>query len=72
MSVETEQKIRDLLAQALAARGAQDVERVLGELRKALDEHIQHAKVTLASQASLFELETPDKGPTKKAKSATA
>jgi hypothetical protein len=59
LSIETEQKIKSLLRQALAAKDAEDVERVLGELRKALDEHIWHAKVSLASQASLIQSETP-------------
>jgi hypothetical protein len=71
VSIETEQKIRVLLTQALAAKDAQDVERVLSELRRALHEHILHAKVSLASQASSFEPETPQQGPTKKAKLAS-
>jgi hypothetical protein len=71
VSVETERKTKELLTGALAAKDAQDVERVLGELRRALHEHILHAKVSLGPQASLFEPETPQQGPTKKAKSAS-
>ena len=59
MSIETEQKIRDLLTQALESRDAQDVEGVVGDLRKALEQHILQARVSLSSQASLFEPDTP-------------
>ena len=69
MSGETERKIQDLLAQALAAKDAQDVERVLVELRKGLEEHILHAKISLAAQASLIDSDTPSKNPVRKAKS---
>lgn len=59
MTIESEQKIRDLLEQSVAARGALDVEDVLGRLRKALEEHIRHAKISLATQASLIDSDTP-------------
>lgn len=67
---ETEKKIEELLTQALAVKDPQDVERVLSELRNALEAHIWHAKVSLATQASLIESESPQQTPSQKVKSA--
>jgi hypothetical protein len=47
----TEQRIHELCSEVGTAKGA-DLERVLKELRSALEEHISLAKDTLTAQAS--------------------
>jgi hypothetical protein len=71
LTVESEHKIEDLLTQALTVEDPKEVERVLHELQKALEEHIWHTKVSLAAQASLIAPEAPQANPVQKAKSAT-
>jgi len=61
MTIESEQKIRDLLKEALAAKDAQEVDHVLGRLRKALEEHVRHAKISLGTQVSLIGTDLPPK-----------
>lgn len=65
---QADQRIEGLLKQALAVKDTRDVERVLSELRKALEEHIRHAKVSLASQVALMEPEIPPESPAPKSK----
>ncbi len=56
----TEAKIKQLCAEALAAKTEADVERILPELREALREHVQLAKSALEGQLSV--LAAIDKG----------
>ena len=48
----TESRIQQLCSEAITVKTKEDVERVLGELRSALEEHIRLAKLSLAAQAS--------------------
>jgi hypothetical protein len=50
----TEARIRELCTEAITVRGSEDVERVIGELRSALELHIRLAKESLEVQASTF------------------
>jgi hypothetical protein len=46
----TEERIKRLCGEAVAAKSREDVERVLAELRAALEEHIRLAKDSLKSR----------------------
>lgn len=50
----TEMRIRELCTEAITVRTPEDVERVVGELRSALELHIRLAKESLEGQASTF------------------
>lgn len=50
MPAQTEAKIHQLCTEALAAKTQSDVERVVAELRSALEEHISLAKESLGEQ----------------------
>jgi hypothetical protein len=52
----TEGRIRDLCTKALAAKTPDDVERIVTELRSALEEHILLAKDSLEEQVNNFAL----------------
>jgi hypothetical protein len=52
MPLHTEARIRQLSAVALEAKTPADVERIVRELRAALEEHIRLAKDSLEGQAS--------------------
>ena len=51
VSAASESRIRELCSAAVGAKSQADVERVLAELRAALEEHIQQAKQSLEEQA---------------------
>jgi hypothetical protein len=51
VSAASEARIRELCSAAVEAKSEADVERVLAELRAALEEHIQQAKHSLEEQA---------------------
>ena len=51
VSAASEARIRELCSAAVEASSQADVERVLAELRAALEEHIQQAKHSLEGQA---------------------
>lgn len=62
MPVYTEARIQELCAQALAAQGDAEAERILVELRLAIEEHIYYAKNSLEAHASVISvLESHDK-----------
>jgi hypothetical protein len=48
----TEGRIQQLCTEALAVRTSEEVERVVHELRSALEEHIRLAKDSLENQAA--------------------
>jgi dihydrodipicolinate synthase/N-acetylneuraminate lyase len=50
--VDTEARIQALCAEAVAAEKESDVERIVGELRTTLTEHIKYAKASLEAQAA--------------------
>ncbi len=52
MSIQTETKIQQLCTEALAAKTQADVERIVPELRAALEEHIRLAKEALSGQVT--------------------
>jgi hypothetical protein len=52
--VYTEARIQELCAKALAAEDATEAERILTELRFALEEHIYYAKNSLEAYASVI------------------
>jgi hypothetical protein len=52
----TENRIKQLCKEAVAARTKEDVERVIRQLRAALDEHISLAKSSLEAQATTLPL----------------
>ena len=52
----TEVRIHQLCTEALAAKTQADVDRIVPELRSALEEHIRLAKDSLAIQASTLAL----------------
>jgi len=54
MSRPTEARIHALCWDAIAATEERDVERIIAELREALQEHIKHAQINLSRQAALF------------------
>jgi hypothetical protein len=54
----TEARIRDLCTEALGAKTKADIERVVTELRIALEEHIHLAKESLEVQVGNFPLLT--------------
>ena len=56
----TEQRIRDLCAEALASTNDADGQRVLNELRTALQEHIRLAKESLACQVTAVSWSRPE------------
>jgi molybdopterin converting factor small subunit len=43
-----------LCKEAVSAQNQADVERIVSELRKALNEHIRYARVSLEVQAKIF------------------
>ncbi len=51
----TEARIKRLMIQALAASSEADIDRIVPELRAALEEHIRLAKESLVAQATAFE-----------------
>ena len=54
MPVYTEARIQELCAKALAATDHLDAERILVELRLAIEEHIYYAKNSLEAHASVI------------------
>jgi hypothetical protein len=54
MPAHTAARIQQLCTEALAAKTQADVERILPELRLALEEHIKLAKDSLGSQVKTF------------------
>ena len=52
MPAHTEARIHQLCTESLAAKTQSDVERILPELRTALEEHIRLAKDSLGAQVS--------------------
>jgi len=50
----TETRIHALCAEAIVAKDAADIERIVSELRKALNEHIELARNSLGAQATIF------------------
>jgi hypothetical protein len=52
----TESRIQQLCAEAITVETQEDVERVMRELRLALNEHIRLAKDSLTAQASVIAL----------------
>lgn len=52
MLAHTEACIRRLCTEAIAAKTQADVDRIIPELRSALEEHIRLAKESLEAQAS--------------------
>ena len=52
MPAYTEERIRQLCAEALAAKSQTDVDRIVPQLRAALEEHVKLAKESLKSQMS--------------------
>ena len=54
MPAHTEARIHQLCTEALAAKTQSDVERVIPELRSALEEHIRLAKESLKAQVDNF------------------
>jgi hypothetical protein len=56
MPQHTEARIQQLCAEAIAAKSQSDANRIVRELRAAIQEHIQLAKSSLGSQASAIAL----------------
>lgn len=56
MPAHTEVKIHQLCTEALAANTEADVERIIPELRAALQEHVRLAKASLEGQVSTIAL----------------
>ena len=52
MPAHTEAKIHQLCTEALAAQAEADVERIIPELRAALQEHVRLARASLEGQVS--------------------
>ena len=52
----TETRIRKLCGEAIAVKDDADVERVVNELRSALEEHIRLAKESLSAQAAAISM----------------
>jgi len=50
----TETRIHVLCAEAIAAKDEADIERIVAELRKAINEHIELARNSLGAQAAIF------------------
>jgi hypothetical protein len=48
----TEGRIKRLCTEAVAATSQADIDRIIPELRAAIEEHIRLAKISLTSQAS--------------------
>jgi len=63
VSDQTEQRLKNLCAQAIQTNDIHDVERILADFRAALEEHIRHAKVSLASTAYLINDQDPQPAP---------
>jgi len=59
MPAYTEERIRQLCAEAVAATSQSDVERIFPELRAALEEHVKLAKQSLQSQMSTINAVDP-------------
>lgn len=59
MSDETEQRLKNLCAQANQTNDIHDVERILADFRAPLEEHIRHAGISLASTAYLINDQDP-------------
>ncbi|MGH7192022.1 MAG: hypothetical protein ACREJM_00640 [Candidatus Saccharimonadales bacterium] len=75
MAHETENRLRDLCQQAVAAKDQSQVERLLIEFRLVLEDHVEQARVALSSQLSILNdmiqtterpKETPDQQPAEK------
>jgi F0F1-type ATP synthase membrane subunit b/b' len=60
----TEAKIHQLCAEALAAKTEADVERIIPQLRAALQEHVRLAKASLEGQVTAIAALDTLKGPT--------
>jgi hypothetical protein len=54
MPLHTEARIHALCKKAVSAHDEAEVERIVSELRTALNEHIRYARVSLQAQAKLF------------------
>jgi hypothetical protein len=54
MPAHTEVRIQQLCTEALAAKTQADIERIIPELRVALEEHIKLAKDSLGAQAAVI------------------
>lgn len=52
MPLHTEARIQQLCEEVIAAQSEADVNRILQELREALQEHVRLAKASLQSQAN--------------------
>ena len=52
----TEVRIRNLCTEALAAKTPDDIERIVTELRAALEEHVRLAKDSIEGQLNKFAL----------------
>jgi hypothetical protein len=52
----TEVRIRNLCTEAIAAKTPDDIERIVTELRAALEEHVRLAKDSLEGQLNNFAL----------------
>jgi len=59
MPAHTENRIKQLVTEALAVQTEDDVDRIIPELRSALHEHIQLARESLGGQAGLFKARNP-------------
>ena len=60
MSAHTEARVQKLIAEALAATSDSEVERIIAELRSALQEHILLAKESLEAQVVALERPLPE------------
>jgi hypothetical protein len=52
----TEAKIQRLCTEAISAKSEEDIERIVKELRSALEEHVRLAKESLKAQAASLAL----------------
>jgi hypothetical protein len=50
----TEERIKRLCSEAVSAEGREDFDRVIAELRSALEEHIRLARESLQSRAGVL------------------
>ena len=60
MLANTEERIKQLCAEAKAAMSQSDVERIFTELRAALEEHVKLAKQSLQSQMKTINAVDPE------------
>jgi|HubBroStandDraft_6_1064221.scaffolds.fasta_scaffold4005829_1 hypothetical protein len=56
----TEDRLRELCEQAIAADDHAEVERLLATFRLALGDHVQQARISLGSRLSLFNDKSQD------------